>query len=208
MAQVDYYFSVNSPYVYIGSARVAGMAARAGASWRYKPLHFSSLAARMKSLVMIDADPARKAYFAQDLARQAAKAGMPMLDAPPFYPANSAPASYAIISAQDVVAKGLAGDLHGFVASVSRAVWAEGRDIADGAVIADLLSAAGFDPAIADRGMFTAADEYARNVDDAVAAGVFGTPFIVAGAARFWGQDRLEDAALHLGLGLGQGLGL
>ncbi len=198
--QVDYYFSVNSPYVYIGSARVAQMAAAVGAGWRYKPLHFSALAGRMGSLVMLDADPARKAYFAQDLPRQAAKAGLPMLEAPPFYPANSAPASYAIIAAQAAVAKGAAGDLHGLVAGVSRAVWAEGRDIADGEVIAAIMSASGFDPAIADRGMFMAADEYARNVEDAVAAGVFGAPFIVAGDAKFWGQDRLDDAAQYLGL--------
>jgi 2-hydroxychromene-2-carboxylate isomerase len=201
--RVEYYFSVNSPYVYIGSARVARMARQVGADWRYKPLHFSPLAARMGSLVMLDADPARKAYFAQDLARQAVKAGVPILDRPPFYPANSAPASYAIIAAQAAVHKGEAGDLHGLVAGICGAVWAEGRDIADADVIASLMAGAGFDPAIADKGMFMAADEYARNVEDAVAAGVFGTPFIVAGAAKFWGQDRLDDAAQHLGLTLG-----
>jgi 2-hydroxychromene-2-carboxylate isomerase len=203
MMRVEYYFSVNSPYVYIGSARVAQMAGQMGADWRYKPLHFSALAAKMGSLVMVDADPARRAYFAQDLARQAAKAGVPMLDAPPFYPANSAPASYAIIAAQAAVDKGAAGDLHALVAGICSAVWREGRDIADADVIASLMAGAGFDPAIADKGMFMAADEYARNVDDAVAAGVFGTPFIVAGAARFWGQDRLDDAAQHLSLNLG-----
>jgi 2-hydroxychromene-2-carboxylate isomerase len=194
--QVDYYFSVNSPYVYLGSLRVAQMAAQLGAHWRYRPLHFSALAARAGSLVMTDADPARRAYYAQDLARQAAKAGLAILAAPPHWPANSAPASYAIIAAQ---AAG-AGDLHGLVAAVSAAVWRDGRDIADGDVVADLLRSCGFDPAIADRGMFMAADEYARNVDDAIAAGVFGVPFIVAGEGRFWGQDRLEDAAQHLGL--------
>jgi 2-hydroxychromene-2-carboxylate isomerase len=200
--RVEYYFSVNSPYVYIGSARVAQMAGQVGAGWRYKPLHFSALAARMGSLVMVDADPARKAYFAQDLARQASKAGLPMLDAPPFYPANSAPASYAIIAAQAAADKGAAGDLHGLVFGICRAVWGEGRDIADADVIASIMAGSGFDTAIADRGMFMAADEYARNVEDALAAGVFGTPFIVAGAAKFWGQDRLEDAAQHLGLQL------
>jgi 2-hydroxychromene-2-carboxylate isomerase len=137
------------------------------------------------------------------LARQAVKAGLAMLDAPPFYPANSAPASYAIIAAQAAVDKGAAGDLHALVAGFCAAVWREGRDIADAEVIASLMAAAGFDPAIADRGMFMAADEYARNVEDAAVAGVFGTPFIVAGAAKFWGQDRLEDAAQHLGLTLG-----
>lgn len=201
--RVEYYFSVNSPYVYIGSLRVAQMAAQMGADWRYRPLHFSALAARMGSVAMVDADPARRAYVAQDLARQAAKAGLAMLQAPPFFPANSAPASYAIIAAQAAQDRGAAGDLHGLVAGICAAVWREGRDIADGEVIGAIMAQAGFDPAIADRGMFMAADEYARNVEDAVSAGVFGTPFIVAGAAKFWGQDRLEDAAQHLGLKLG-----
>lgn len=202
MAQVDYYFSVNSPYVYIGSLRVAQMAAQLGAAWRYRPLHFSALAARAHSVAMTGAGPARQAYFAQDLQRQAAKAGLPILARPDFWPANSAPASYAIIAAQSAADQGAAGDLHGFVAAVSCAVWRDGRDIADGDVIAALMAASGFDPAIAERGMFMAADAYARNVEDAVAAGVFGVPFIVAGEARFWGQDRLGDAAQHLGLQL------
>lgn len=198
--QVDYYFSVNSPYVYIGSLKVAQMAAQMGANWRYKPLHFSALAARAHSVSMTDADPARRAYYAQDLGRQADKAGLPILAAPVLWPANSAPASYAIIAAQAAASKGAQGDLHALVAAMSRAVWAEDADIADSGVIAALMQASGFDPAIADRGMFMAADEYARNVDDAIAAGVFGVPFIVAGGARFWGQDRLDDAAQHLGL--------
>jgi 2-hydroxychromene-2-carboxylate isomerase len=199
MQQVDYYFSVNSPYTYIGSARVAQMAAQMGAHWRYRPLHFATLAARAGSGVMTQADPARRAYIAQDLARLAARMNLPMLVAPPNFPANSAPASYAIIAAQNAVRAGGAGDLNALVAAFCSAVWAEGRDISDGAVIADIMQSVGFDPALADRGMFMAADEYARNVDDAIAAGVFGAPFIVAGEARFWGQDRLTDAALHLG---------
>ncbi|MDZ7906696.1 MAG: DsbA family protein [Cypionkella sp.] len=198
--QVDYYFSVNSPYVYIGSARVAQMAAQMGAAWRYKPLHFAALAARMGSKSMTEADPARRAYFAQDLPRQAARAGLPILERPDFWPVNSAPASYAIIAAQSAVDKGEAGDLHALVAAICAAVWAQGRDIADSDVIAALMRDCGFDPAIADRGMFMAADTYARNVEDAAAAGAFGAPFIVAGEARFWGQDRLADAAQHLGL--------
>lgn len=201
MARVDYYFSVNSPYTYIGSARVAAMARKMGADWQYKPLHFANLAARTRSMSLTETDAVRAAYIAQDLPRQAAKAGLPMLAKPPYFPANSAPASYAIIAAQNAVrAGGVAGDLHALVAAFCSAVWAQGRDISDGEVVASLMADCGFDPALADRGMFMAADEYARNCDDAVGAGVFGAPFLIAGEARFWGQDRLDDAAQHLGL--------
>jgi 2-hydroxychromene-2-carboxylate isomerase len=43
------------------------------------------------------------------------------------------------------------------------------------------------------------AETYATNLEEAVAAGVFGAPFYVVDSGQsFWGQDRLEDLDLHL----------
>jgi 2-hydroxychromene-2-carboxylate isomerase len=143
---------------------------------------------------MTEASAPRKVWYGQDWARQAAKAEMILNAAPAFWPANSAPASYAIIAAQNAGG----GDLHGLVQGFCRAVWAEDRNIADDEVVREIMSAHGFDPAIADRGMFTAAETYADNLERAVAAGVFGVPFMMAGDARFWGQDRLDDLEQYL----------
>jgi 2-hydroxychromene-2-carboxylate isomerase len=101
---------------------------------------------------------------------------------------NPAPASYAIIAAQ--AAGG--GDLGALVRAFPRAVWAEGRNIAEDEVVKAILAENGFDPAVADRGMFMAADVYVRNLDEAVARGVFGVPFYLVGEEKFWGQDRLD----------------
>lgn len=190
MTQIECYFSVMSPYSYLAMPRLA----KISANITYLPLHFGSLAARMGSGVMTEASAPRKAWYAQDLARQAAKAGMVLNATPAFWPANSAPASYAIISAQ--AAGG--GDLHGLVQGFCRAVWAEDRNIADDQVVRDIMAAHGFDPAIADRGMFTAAEIYGDNLERAAAAGVFGVPFMIVGEARFWGQDRLDDLEQYL----------
>jgi 2-hydroxychromene-2-carboxylate isomerase len=39
-----------------------------------------------------------------------------------------------------------------------------------------------------------------RNLEEAVARGVFGVPFFITpGDERFWGQDRLDDLDAHLG---------
>lgn len=198
MPQIDYYFTVLSPYVYLGGPRLAAIAARHGASIRYSPVHFGNLAARMGGVAMTDASPARKAWYAQDLRRQAQRAGLPISERPAFWPTNPAPASYAIISAQAAVAKGAVGDLAGFVQGLSRAVWAEDRDIADADVLGGIMAAAGFDPAIADKGMFMAAETYTANLEEAVQRGVFGVPFYIVGEERFWGQDRLDDLDLHL----------
>lgn len=190
MTQIECYFSVMSPYCYLAMPRLAKLRAKV----EYLPLHFGSLAARMGSNLMTEASAPRKAWYAQDLARQAAKAGMVLNAAPAYWPANSAPASYAIISAQ--AAGG--GDIHGLVQGFCSAVWAEDRNIADDAVVRDIMAAHGFDPAIADRGMFSAAETYADNLERAAAAGVFGVPFMIVGDARFWGQDRLDDLEQYL----------
>jgi 2-hydroxychromene-2-carboxylate isomerase len=90
------------------------------------------------------------------------------------------------------------GDLAGLVRAFPRAVWSEGRNIADDAVVKEIMAENGFDPAIADRGMFMAADTYVRNLDEAVSRGVFGLPFYIVGEERFWGQDRLDLLEDHL----------
>ena len=67
--------------------------------------------------------------------------------------------------------------------------------------VRDVLAAAGFDPAIADKGLFVGAEEYGRNLERAVEAGVFGSPFYVVrdSGQKFWGQDRLDFLDRHLG---------
>jgi 2-hydroxychromene-2-carboxylate isomerase len=113
---------------------------------------------------------------------------------PMFAGANAAPAAYAIIAAQ---AKG-GGDVGALVHATLRAVWAEERDISDDDVIRQLLRDHGFDPAIAFSSMLMGAEVYARNLEDAVNAGVFGSPFYIVGEERFWGQDRLDMLDRHL----------
>ncbi|MCR8548708.1 2-hydroxychromene-2-carboxylate isomerase [Salipiger sp. P9] len=195
MAHIDYYFSVLSPYAYLAGLRLEEIAARHGASIAYKPLDIMALFPRTGGLPPKERHPARMAYRAQELPRQAKKAEMPLNMRPAFWPANAAPASYAIIAAQ----KAGGGDLAALVHGVLRAVWAEDKDIADDAVVQACLTAAGFDPGLSFSGMLAGAETYAANLEEAVNAGVFGSPFYVLDdGAMFWGQDRLDDLDLHL----------
>ena len=134
-----------------------------------------------------------------DIARQAKRAGLPIHVQPAHFPTNAAPASYAIIAAQKAAAETGSGDLPGLVEAVLRACWAEQKNIAEDAVITAALEAAGFDPGLAMSGLFTGAETYGRNLEEAVVAGVFGAPsFVTEDGAVFWGQDRLDDLADHL----------
>lgn len=194
MAQIDYFFAVMSPFVYLAGDRLEAIAARQGATVRYVPIDAPALFPRTGGQVLAERHESRKAYRLQELARWSKRLGMKLDLQPFFFPVNPAPASYAIIAAQ--AAGG--GDLGALVRAFPRAVWAEGRNIADDGVVKAILAENGFDPAVADRGMFTAADVYVRNLDEAVARGVFGVPFYIVGEEKFWGQDRLELLEEHL----------
>jgi len=195
MAHIEYYFSTLSPYAYLAGVRLEEIAARHGAGVTYKPLDIVQLFARTGGVAPKDRHPARMAYRAQELPRQAKKLNMPLNLQPAHWPTNAAPSSYAIIAAQNAGG----GDLGALVHGVLRACWAEERDIAEDAVIKDCLEAAGFDPKLADSGLLTGAETYAANLEDAVAANVFGAPFYVVDSGQsFWGQDRLDDLDLHL----------
>ena len=194
MPQIDYFFAPMSPFCYLAGDRLEQIAAKHGASLRYIPIDAPALFPRTGGQVLAERHQSRKEYRLQELRRQAAKRGVKLDLQPMFFPVNPAPSAYAIIAA----AKVGGGDLAGLVQAFPRAVWAEGRNIAEDDVVRALLAAHGFDPAIADKHMLMAAETYMANLEEAVARGVFGVPFYIVGDERFWGQDRLEDLDLHL----------
>jgi len=195
MANIDYFFATISPYTYLAATRLEGIAGKAGASITYKPLDIMQLFARTGGLPPKDRHVSRQEYRLLDIERSARMAGMAINMKPAFWPTNTAPSSYAIIAAQ--AAGG--GDLPALVHSFARACWAQNRNIAEDGVIRDCLTAAGFDPALADTGLLSGAETYAANLEEAVSRGVFGAPFYITDdGARFWGGDRLHHLEAHL----------
>lgn len=194
MATIDYFFFTVSPFAYLAGTRLEEIAARHAADIVYKPVDVGALFARTGGTPLAERPPSRRAYRLQELRRHSARTGLPLNEAPAHFPTNPAPSSYAIIAAQ--AAGG--GDMGALVHGILRACWAEERDIAEDAVIRDCLAGAGFDPALADRGLLAGAEAYARNLEEAVDRGVFGSPFYVVGEELFWGQDCLDDLDAHL----------
>lgn len=195
MAHIDYFFATVSPFTYLAHTRLEQIAARHGASITYKPLDVIALFGRTGGVPPKDRHPSRQEYRLQELRRQSAKAGLTLNAKPRHWPTNPAPSSYAVIAAQSAGG----GDLGALVHGLTRACWAEDRDIAEDAVIRECLSASGFDPSLADKGLLAGADAYGANLEEAVMRGAFGAPFYITDTdERFWGQDRLGDLDLHL----------
>ena len=198
MAVIDYYCFPLSPFSYLAGLRLEEIAAQHGAEISYRPVELFRIFAETGTPLVKDRHPARQRYRLQDIARVARMEGMPINLHPRHWPTNAVPASVAIITAQQAGGGDVGRLLHAFV----RAVWAEDRDIAEDTVVRDCLAEAGFDPALADRGMLSGVEALQRNTDEALKRGVFGAPSYVVGEEIFWGQDRLPHLAAHLaGLG-------
>ncbi|MFT6675420.1 MAG: 2-hydroxychromene-2-carboxylate isomerase [Sulfitobacter sp.] len=194
MTQINYYFATLSPYCYLAGNRLEAVAAKHGATINYKPFDVVAGFARTGGAAPKDRHISRMEYRAQELPRQAKKLGMDFNLKPAHWPTNGAPSSYAFIAAQNAGG----GDLGKLAQAIFRSVWADEKDIAQDDVVRACLSEAGFDPDLADSGLLVGAETYARNLEDAVANGVFGAPFFIVGDQRFWGQDRIEDLGAHL----------
>lgn len=201
MAQIDYFFSVFSPWAYLAGDRLETIAARHGATIRYRPLDVMALFDRTGGVRMAARHESRLAYRRQELARWSDHLGMEMLASPTVFPPNGAPASYAVIAAAQAAAQGAGGDVGALVRAILAAVWREDRNIAEDEVLREKLSQTGFDPDLVSTGLFTGAIAYEKNLEEAVERGVFGVPFYIVAETdqRFWGQDRLEFLDAHLG---------
>jgi 2-hydroxychromene-2-carboxylate isomerase len=199
MAGIDYYLFPLSPFSYLAGLGLEEVAGRQGATIAYKPVQLYRIFAETGTPLLKDRHVSRQKYRLQDIARLARAKGLPINPTPRHFPTNAVPASAAIISAQ---AQG--GDIGRLVHAFLRAVWAEERDIAEGEVVRDILAQAGFDPALADKGLLSAVETLERNSDEAIRRFVFGAPSYVVGEEVFWGQDRLPLLEAHLA-SLGRG---
>ena len=197
MAEIDYYLFPLSPFSYLAGLELEAVAARQQATIVYKPVHLFRIFAEVGTPQLKDRHPSKQRYRLQDIARLAAARGMPVNLQPRHWPTNPMPASAAVVTAQAAGGGDLGALVHGFL----RAVWAEQRDIAEDDTVREILAAAGFDPALAGRGLLTAVEAVERNTDEALRRGVFGAPSYLVGEAVFWGQDRLALLEAHLAAG-------
>ncbi|MCY3878433.1 MAG: 2-hydroxychromene-2-carboxylate isomerase [Rhodobacteraceae bacterium] len=187
MPQIDYFFSVLSPFTYLASDGLEQVAARRNTGLNYKPFDIMNIFSRTGGVAPKDRHESRQRYRLQDLVRISRLNGMRINLAPAHWPTDPLPASYAVIAAS----RSQDGDAGQLVRNLLAACWAGERDIAQPDVIADCLVEAGFSGKIARQGDASAADEFQRNTEEAYERGVFGAPAYLVGSQLFWGQDRL-----------------
>jgi 2-hydroxychromene-2-carboxylate isomerase len=190
---LDLYWDFSSPFAYLASTQAEALAARTGADLVWRPMLLGAVfkAIGQEQAPILSWGEAKRNYYFKDISRWAEVYGVPF-QFPTRFPVLTLKALRAYIALPE-------SRRGAFRERTFRAYWAEDRDIADEAVLAEL---AGEDAtALAAR---VQSPEIKRALVDATQAaidrGVFGAPtWIVDGQELFWGQDRIALVERALG---------
>ena len=192
MAKIcEYYFAPQSPWAYLGHARLIALAKQYDVQIDMKPVDLAKLFSVSGGLPLAKRPPQRQAYRLVELKRWSAHLGLPLNLQPKFSPASGDAASKLIIATKFAHGTDAALQLTG---AIMHAFWADDKNIMDSDTLAGLANDAGYDGAALVKASETTSvqNEYDQFTNDAMAASVFGAPWYVVDGEAFWGQDRLD----------------
>jgi 2-hydroxychromene-2-carboxylate isomerase len=187
---IDYYFSPQSPWTYLGHERFAAVARAAQATIKVLPVDLGRVFPVSGGLPLAKRAPQRQAYRLVELKRFSEFLGRPLNLQPRYFPVASDDAAKLIIAVDDADGTDAAMRIAG---ALLRGVWAEQRNIADPGVLQAMLAETGLAARRLDDSQSQAVhDRYEADSQRAIDAGVFGAPTYVVDGELFWGQDRLD----------------
>ncbi len=187
---IDYYFAPQSPWTYLGHARLETIAREAGAKIRVFPVDLGRVFPVSGGLPLPKRAPQRQAYRLTELKRYSEFLKLPMTIQPKFFPVNGDDAAKLIIAVDMHDGSAQAMRLAG---AILKACWAEERNIASEHTFAEILQALSLPASRIEQAHTQAVQErYDSDTQRAIELGVFGAPSYVIDGEIFWGQDRLD----------------
>ena len=197
MSPIEFYFDFSSPYSYLAAEAVEALAAKYKRSVDYTPM-LLGVAFKTSGMAPLTEIPLKGDYSRRDFARSARFAGVPFNMPSPF-PVSTVTAARALLWLK----KAHPTRVRDFVHALLRAYFVEGRNIGEAPVVAQVADEIGLDAAEMAVAVQDPAikDQLKRDVDAAIARGVFGSPFIFVDGEPFWGNDRLPQVERWLAHG-------
>ena len=190
VAPIDFYFDFSSPYGYLLSERIDDLAARFGRRVHWHPILLGVVFQATGGAPLTLQNPAKAAYSLHDFARSARFMGVAYRH-PTLFPLptqNAARAFYWLHGQDCALARR-------FAHAVYRALFVDDRDISAPDTVLEIATNLGVD-----RNSLVAAlqspEIKARlkdEVDNAMKAGVFGSPHVIIDGEAFFGADRLPQ---------------
>ena len=186
---IEFYFDFSSPYGYLAAERIDDIAARHGRDVSWRP-YLMGVAMKVTGSSPIVNRPMLGEYSRRDMERSARRLKVPFSFPEPFPIATIAAcrAVYWMEQAGAREAKSLARALY-------RAYFADGRNISEAEVVADVAAGTGADRDALLAGIQDPAvkDRLKEVTNDAIERGIFGSPFFIVGDEPFWGHDRMDE---------------
>jgi 2-hydroxychromene-2-carboxylate isomerase len=184
---IDFYFEFSSPYGYIASQRAEDLEQRVGRPLKWRPMLLGPVFKITGQPPLVEI-PMKGEYSRRDFARCARLHKVPYRH-PAKFPIGTVAALRAFYWADDrdaAKARALAKALY-------RAYFVDGTDISSPVAVIEIAKSVGLDgaalaSALEDPGL---KERARREVEAAIAAGVFGSPFFVVDGEPFWGVDRM-----------------
>ena len=188
---VEFLFDFGSPTAYLAYTQLPRIAAERGADILWRPILLGGVHKASGNASPITV-PAKGRWMFDDIARWAARYGVPF-KMNPHFPVNTVALMRGAVAVQTKMPE----DFMTYVEAIFKAMWAEPRNLGEPAEVGAVLKQAGLD---AERifalvGEQEIKDKLKANSDDAVARGVFGAPTFFVGDEMFFGQDRLDFVA-------------
>jgi len=186
---VEYYFSFQSPWAYIGHGPFFDVVAAHGLTVDYKPVFLGELFSETGGQPLAKRHPLRQRYRMLELQRWREKRGLTFNLQPKYWPFNARLADGVVIA---VAQSG--GNPEPFMRRVFEGVWQRDFNLADPDTIVALADQSGLPGTalIAQSKSLEIEAAYEQNRQDAIARGVFGSPAYVLNGEVFWGQDRID----------------
>ncbi len=187
--KIEYYFSMLSPWAYIGHDLLLDISRRHNVELEYKPVALGELFSVTGGQPLPQRHISRQNYRWMELQRWREKRSVALNLKPKFWP-------FAVeLADRTVIAIAESGqNPASFVKHGMHAVWAEDRDLSDRDTIRAVAETAGLpgENLLASAEQDWAKERYESNRRSAEKEGCFGSPTYILDGEVFWGQDRLE----------------
>jgi len=197
-APIDFYFDFSSPYGYLAAQKIEALAAKHRRDVDWHPILLGVIF-KQTGMAPLTQIPLKGEYAKRDFERSARFHGVTNFRMPAKFPIPAQTPSRIVLwlkGRDPALATRVLKALY-------RAYFEEGLDISSPEAAASVAAKEGVDAAAAR----AAADDPAikealkREVDQAIARGVFGSPFIVVDGEPFWGLDRFDQIERWLATG-------
>jgi 2-hydroxychromene-2-carboxylate isomerase len=190
--KVEFLFDFGSPNAYLCHKLIPAIEARSGAKFEYVPILLGGLFKLTNNRSPAEAFaaiPNKRAYEQLEMQRFIDKHGLTRFKFNPFFPVNTLKIMRGACAAQKL------GCLERYVDLVYAAMWEDGKNMDDPAVIAATLTEGGLD---AEKIFALSQDPEVKNVllqntQSAHDRGAFGSPSFLVGKELWFGKDRLRD---------------